>query len=95
MEAARRFLTQAGDLRRTGSAAIDLCDVACGRTDIYFELRLRPWDVAAGALLVWEAGGAYISLGRETPWFEGPCGMLACNSKCLDHAGKILEEEAK
>ena len=95
MKAALRFLLEAGDLRRSGSACLDLCDVACGRADVFFELRLRPWDVAAGALMVWEAGGEYISLGRKTPWFEGPCGMLACNSKCLDQARNILEEEAK
>ncbi len=69
--AASRFLQRAGDLRRSGSAAIDLCDVACGRTDALFELRLRPWDVAAGALLVTEAGGVFRSLGYDAPYFEG------------------------
>ena len=95
MEAARRFLTQAGDLRRTGSAAIDLCDVACGRTDIYFELRLRPWDVAAGALLVTEAGGVYRSLGYDKPYFEGDCGMLACNAACEQEALRVIGEAMK
>ncbi len=46
-----------GGLRRPGSAALDLCDVACGRFDGFWELALSPWDVAAGALLVREAGG--------------------------------------
>ncbi len=45
------------DIRRTGSAALDLAWTACGRLDGYFELGLQPWDVAAGALLVREAGG--------------------------------------
>ena len=46
-----------GGLRRPGSAALDLCDVAAGRFDGFWELALQPWDVAAGALLVREAGG--------------------------------------
>ena len=46
-----------GGVRRPGSAALDLCDVAAGRFDGFWELALSPWDVAAGALLVREAGG--------------------------------------
>ena len=92
MKAAAKFLSLAGDLRRSGSAAIDLCEVACGRSDIFFELRLRPWDVAAGALLVTEAGGVYRSLGYDAPYFEGDCGMLACNSLCEGPAAEILRE---
>ena len=45
------------DIRRSGSAALDLCHVACGRIDAYFERHLKPWDYAAGLLLVREAGG--------------------------------------
>lgn len=92
MAAAAEFLLQAGDLRRCGSAALDLCDVACGRSDVFFELKLRPWDVAAGALLVQEAGGCYISLGRGAPYFDGPCGILACSVPCREKALRILEE---
>jgi len=46
-----------GGVRRPGSAALDLCDLAAGRFDGFWELALSPWDVAAGALLVREAGG--------------------------------------
>lgn len=45
-------------IRRFGSAALDLCWVACGRFDAYFEYKLSPWDFAAGMLIVEEAGGA-------------------------------------
>ena len=45
------------DVRRTGSAAIDLANVAAGRIDGFFEMRLSPWDIAAGYLLIKEAGG--------------------------------------
>ena len=93
--AASRFLLGAGDLRRSGSAALDLCDVACGRSDIFFELKLQPWDVAAGSLIVMEAGGRYLSLGREAPYYDGPCGMLACNGPCLASALAVLQEVSK
>lgn len=56
-EVAYRYLSQGEDLRRSGSAAIDLCTVASGRAEFFFELSLCPWDYAAGALIVEEAGG--------------------------------------
>jgi myo-inositol-1(or 4)-monophosphatase len=52
-----RVVKSAGGVRRDGSAAIDLCYVACGRFEGYWELNLHPWDVAAGILIVEEAGG--------------------------------------
>lgn len=51
------FLLRVQAIRRCGSAALDLCYVACGRFDGFWELKLHPWDVAAGALIVQEAGG--------------------------------------
>jgi myo-inositol-1(or 4)-monophosphatase len=51
------MLGEAEDVRRTGSAALDLAWTACGRADAYFEAGLQPWDIAAGLLLVREAGG--------------------------------------
>lgn len=51
------FVTRVQGIRRCGSAAMDLCYVACGRFDGFWELKLKPWDVAAGALIVKEAGG--------------------------------------
>jgi myo-inositol-1(or 4)-monophosphatase len=57
---------QTAGVRRPGSAALDLCDVACGRFEGFWELTLAPWDVAAGILLVREAGGVVTDLdGRE------------------------------
>lgn len=57
LECLRELLRDAEDIRRTGSAALDLAYVACGRTDAYFEAGVKPWDIAAGLLLVREAGG--------------------------------------
>ena len=53
----RALYDRCQDVRRTGCASLDLCYVACGRLDGYVELSLQPWDYAAGALLVEEAGG--------------------------------------
>ena len=57
LECIRELLRDAEDIRRTGSAALDLAYVACGRSDGYFEAGVQPWDIAAGILLVREAGG--------------------------------------
>jgi len=51
------FCTRAQAVRRLGSAAIELCYVGCGRLDGFWELKLKPWDAAAGSLVVREAGG--------------------------------------
>lgn len=59
-EAIRLMLDEAEDIRRTGSAALDLAWVASGRVDAYFEAGVKPWDIAAGLLLVREAGGRCI-----------------------------------
>ncbi len=53
----RTLLVTGEDIRRTGSAALDLAYVAAGRFDAYFEMGLQPWDMAAGVLIVREAGG--------------------------------------
>ncbi|MGV9247628.1 inositol monophosphatase family protein [Streptomyces sp. NPDC003710] len=55
-EVARRLIPEVRDIRRGGSAAIDLCDVAAGRMDAYYERGLNPWDYAAGDLIAREAG---------------------------------------
>lgn len=67
---AYEYFTKAADVRRSGSAALDLCSVACGRAELYFELKLSPWDFCAGALIVEEAGGIVSAYeGGELPLF--------------------------
>jgi len=61
----KNFLKQARAVRRPGSAAIDLCYVAAGRFDGFWELNLHPWDVAAGVLLIQEAGGNVTGMAGE------------------------------
>jgi myo-inositol-1(or 4)-monophosphatase len=60
------FITRAQAIRRAGSAALDLCYVACGRFDGFWEMKLKPWDQAAASLVVTEAGG------RMTDFRSGP-----------------------
>ena len=61
----RDFLTRSRAVRRLGSAALDLAYVAAGRFDGYWESKIQPWDVAAGALIVSEAGGQVTTIGGD------------------------------
>ena len=90
-----QFLTQGGDIRRVGSAAIDCCDVACGRSDIFCELRLSPWDFAAGALLIMEAGGSFMMPYEPEIDFGKPACILAANPACQKDALRIVQEAKK
>ena len=54
-----RLIDRIADIRRSGSAAMDLCAVACGEVDAYYELHLAPWDTAAGAVIVETAGAVF------------------------------------
>jgi myo-inositol-1(or 4)-monophosphatase len=61
-------------IRRCGAAALDLADVACGRYDAFWELRLAPWDLAAGHLLIREAGGVITTIdGAPCPIAHTSC----------------------
>ena len=78
------FSLKAQAIRRAGSAALDLCYIASGRFDGYWEMKLRPWDVAAGALIVEEAGG------RVTDFSGGPFSIYG--RECLASNGLIHED---
>lgn len=66
------LMSQAGGIRVFGAAAIDICWVACGRYDAFYQQALKPWDVAAGALIVEEAGGKAWSVdGEYSPFGKG------------------------
>ena len=83
------ILLDAEDIRRTGSAALDLAYVACGRADAYFEAGVKPWDIAAGVLLVREAGGKVCDFrGRSTGPMDTrgqmPRQLVAGNLKVCD-----------
>lgn len=67
------------DIRRTGSAALDIAYVACGRNDGFFELNLQPWDFAAGLLILKEAGGVITNWSGEELNIISPESILATN----------------
>lgn len=65
LEVLPQIMLQSAGIRRAGSAALDLADVACGRFDAFWEMMLAPWDISAGILLVREAGGIVTTLAGD------------------------------
>lgn len=95
MALALRYLHACADLRRSGSAAIDLANLACGRHEIFFEFRLRPWDYAAGSLIVEEAGGRFMMpLAGEEPDYDRTTAILAATPACFEAAKALFMEAA-
>lgn len=76
---AYEYLQTCIDVRRSGSAALDLCGVAAGRLEIYYEPSLSPWDHAAGSLIVREAGGKTTTLSGGKLSLEDKCSIIASN----------------
>jgi myo-inositol-1(or 4)-monophosphatase len=90
-----REVTQvAAGIRRPGAAALDLAYVAAGRLDGFWEIGLSPWDMAAGALLVLEAGGLVGDFRGESGWLES--GRIACgNPKVFVQLLQAISPHAK
>lgn len=78
-------------IRRLGSAALDLCYVAAGRSDAYWELRLWPWDWAAGILIVREAGGRVTNIHGGEAIFDERASLLASNGRLHQAMLAILD----
>ena len=85
------FLGQARAVRRLGSAALDLCYVAAGRFDGFWEQHLKPWDVAAGALIVAEAGGRMTGM-DGSPFDPVAAHLLASNGRIHDEMLRVITE---
>ena len=79
----RRIFEESLDIRRSGSAALDLVYVASGRQDAYFEYNLKPWDYAAGCLILEEAGGMVTDTDGEKLSYEDVIGVVACCNKSI------------
>ncbi|MBI5804254.1 inositol monophosphatase [Candidatus Pacearchaeota archaeon] len=79
-------------IRETGSASIDLCNVACGRTDGYWEIKLGTWDHAAGSLIVEEAGGKVTDVDGK-PYSLNNIGVVASNGKIHNKLLKLLNKK--
>ena len=80
---------ECNDIRRHGSAAMELCQTAAGFADLYFEIRLMPWDFAAAALIILEAGGCILGFDGKFPSLYSPCPIIAANTEA--NALRILE----
>ncbi|MCD6497074.1 MAG: inositol monophosphatase [Deltaproteobacteria bacterium] len=80
------FLTRAQGLRRLGAAALDLCFVARGWIDVYWESELKPWDLAAGIVICEEAGGAV------TDWKGGPASSALFSGQVAASNGRLHED---
>jgi myo-inositol-1(or 4)-monophosphatase len=95
LDCIKALLKDAEDIRRPGSAALDLAYVACGRADAYFEAGVKAWDVAAGVLLVREAGGRVCDFrGANTARMDGTGPetrqLVAGNLKVSDALQKLI-----
>jgi len=77
----KEFVYKAQALRRPGAAALDLCYVACGRMDGFWELNLSPWDVAAGVCIIREAGGKVTNFDSED--FDPYAGNILATNRFL------------
>ncbi|MCR5417442.1 MAG: inositol monophosphatase [Lachnospiraceae bacterium] len=76
-----KVYSQADDLRRFGAAALELAFLSAGRVELYFEMRLFPWDMAAGAILIEEAGGYWECLYEEGMPIDKLTPFIAANTK--------------
>jgi myo-inositol-1(or 4)-monophosphatase len=85
----KNFIIRSFAIRRPGSAAIDLCYLAAGRFDGFWELKLQPWDVAAGSLMVTEAGGKVTDFGGE-PFRIYSKEILATNGRIHDQMLDVI-----
>ncbi|MCZ6478451.1 MAG: inositol monophosphatase family protein [Gemmatimonadetes bacterium] len=84
LQSFQRVLEATSGVRRGGAAALDLCNVACGRLDAFWELWLLPWDFAAGLLIIREAGGVAESFPPPPPVGQG-----AGSARAIEAAGVI------
>ncbi|KUJ71432.1 inositol monophosphatase family protein [Thiomicrospira sp. WB1] len=89
LESFKEFMLNTAGIRRPGSAALDLAYVASGRVDGYWELNLKPWDIAAGALIVQEAGGMVTDfVGGDGYLTSG--NIIAANPKMLKEMASVI-----
>ena len=78
MDMIARVFAKTTDIRRSGSAALDMAAIASGRADIFFELILSPWDYAGASVLIEEAGGKIFGLDGKPVQFKEPQAIVVC-----------------
>ena len=86
----RKVFDFSRDIRRSGSAAFDICTVACGRCEVFFEKGLQPWDIAAGTLILKEAGGIALNYDGTEISFSTPNDVVFANPKAYKEFTTLL-----
>jgi len=86
----RKVFLSCQDIRRSGSAALDIAYVACGRVEAFFERNLKPWDYAAGTILLREAGGRITDWNNNSVRFSSTTNVIASNTYMHDYLLNIL-----
>lgn len=79
----KALFLQTRDIRRSGSAALDLCYLASGRIDAFYELSLQPWDYGAGSIILRSAGGIIEGMTEHAMDKLNPTGIIAANPACF------------
>jgi myo-inositol-1(or 4)-monophosphatase len=86
-----RFSLHSQGVRRLGSAALDLCYVAAGRLDGFWEVRIKPYDIAAGGLIAQEAGAMVTKVDGSPDYVSPPCSILAATPGIYAQMLKLLQ----
>ena len=86
----RKVFDLSRDIRRSGTASYDICMIACGRGEVFFEKGLQPWDIAAGTLIVKEAGGIVINYEGEEISLSAPNDIIFANPKAYEEFKALL-----
>ncbi len=89
-DVAKRLFMKTADIRRSGSAAVDLCFLACGRTDVFFEALLSPWDYAASYVIVTEAGGEMLQMDGQQISLTSPSSVLCVTKSVKNEVLSII-----
>ncbi len=86
----RKVFDYSRDIRRSGSAALDICSVACGRCELFFEKELQPWDYAAGTVIIKEAGGIALTYSGQAPLLTKGSDVVFANPQAYKEFIKLL-----
>ena len=92
LDIAKEVFIKCRDIRRSGSAALDICYTACGRTDGFFEMTLQPWDFSAASLILKEAGGKITDWKGNSVNILKKQSILASNSFIHNNLLELLEK---
>jgi myo-inositol-1(or 4)-monophosphatase len=88
----KTVITKTAGVRREGAASLDLCNVAAGRTDGFWEMNLKQWDYAAGSLILQEAGGIVTDFSGNDGWWESG-DIVAGNPRVLAQLLQMVGEQ--